>query len=37
MSAEENIALVRGFLEARAEGDLDAMDEIMAPTSSSTP
>src|ERR671912_738184 len=31
MSAEENIALVRRFLEARAEGDLDAMDEIMAP------
>jgi serine phosphatase RsbU (regulator of sigma subunit)/predicted ester cyclase len=31
MSAEENIALVRRFLEARAEGDVDAMDEIMAP------
>src|SRR5215207_8776663 len=31
MSAEENIALVRRFLEARAEGDLDAMDEMMAP------
>jgi serine phosphatase RsbU (regulator of sigma subunit)/predicted ester cyclase len=31
MSAEENIALVRRFLKARAEGDLDTMDEIMAP------
>jgi predicted ester cyclase len=31
MSAEENIALVRRFLEARARANLDAMDEIMAP------
>jgi ketosteroid isomerase-like protein len=32
VSAEEdNMALVRRFLEARAKGDLDVMDEIMAP------
>jgi predicted ester cyclase len=32
VSAEENnMALVRRFLEARTHGDLDAMDEIMAP------
>ena len=31
MSTEENIALVRRYLEARAKGDLNAMDEIMAP------
>jgi len=30
MSAEEDIALVRRFLEARARADLDVMDEIMA-------
>jgi len=32
MSTEENIALVRRYLEARAKGDLNAMDEIMAPS-----
>src|SRR5215210_420191 len=31
MSAEENMALARRFMEARVEGDLDAMDEMMAP------
>jgi predicted ester cyclase len=30
-SAEENMALVRRFLEAQVKGDLDAMDEMMAP------
>jgi predicted ester cyclase len=31
MSAEENIALARCFMEARIKGDLDAVDEMMAP------
>ena len=31
MSAEENMALARRFMEARVKGDLDAMDEMMAP------
>jgi serine phosphatase RsbU (regulator of sigma subunit)/predicted ester cyclase len=31
MSAEENMALARRFLEARGKGDLDAVDEMMAP------
>jgi predicted ester cyclase len=31
MSAEENLALARRFLEAQVKGDLDAMDEMMAP------
>jgi serine phosphatase RsbU (regulator of sigma subunit)/predicted ester cyclase len=31
MSAEENMALVRRFLEAQVKGDLEAMDEMMAP------
>ena len=31
MSAEENMALARRFLEANFKGDLDAMDEMMAP------
>jgi predicted ester cyclase len=31
MSVEENMALVRRFLEARVKGDLDTMDEMMAP------
>jgi serine phosphatase RsbU (regulator of sigma subunit)/predicted ester cyclase len=30
-SAEENMALARRFIEARVKGDLDAVDEIMAP------
>jgi ketosteroid isomerase-like protein len=30
MSAEENMALVRRFLEARVKGDLDAVDEMIA-------
>ena len=29
--AEENKALIRRFLEARAKGDLDAIEEMMAP------
>jgi ketosteroid isomerase-like protein len=31
MSVEENMALARRFLEANFKGDLDAMDEMMAP------
>ena len=31
MSVEENMALVRRYLEALVKGDLDAMDEMMAP------
>ncbi len=31
MSVEENMALARRFLEAQVKGDLDAMDEMMAP------
>jgi hypothetical protein len=34
MSAEENMALARRLMEARVEGDLDALDEMLAPTSS---
>jgi serine phosphatase RsbU (regulator of sigma subunit)/predicted ester cyclase len=31
MSAEENMALARRFWEARVKGDLDAVDEMLAP------
>jgi serine phosphatase RsbU (regulator of sigma subunit)/ketosteroid isomerase-like protein len=31
MSAEENMALARRFMEARVKGDLDAMEEMLAP------
>ena len=31
MSVEENLALAHRFLEARATGDLDALDELLAP------
>ena len=31
LSVEQNKALVRRFLEARVETDLDALDEILAP------
>ena len=31
MSAEENKAIARRFLEAQAKGDLDTLDELMAP------
>ncbi len=31
MSAEENMALARRFLEARGRADLDAMERMMAP------
>jgi serine phosphatase RsbU (regulator of sigma subunit)/predicted ester cyclase len=31
MSAEENMALARRFMEARLKGDLQAVDEMMAP------
>jgi serine phosphatase RsbU (regulator of sigma subunit)/ketosteroid isomerase-like protein len=31
MSAEENMALARRFMEARVEGDWDALDEMLAP------
>ena len=30
-SAEENMALARRFLEARIQGDQDAVDEMMTP------
>ena len=30
-SEEENKALVRRYFEARVKGDVDAMDETMAP------
>src|SRR5215217_5691973 len=30
-SAEENMALARHLMEARVEGDLDALDEMLAP------
>src|SRR5215208_7380748 len=30
VSAEENLALVRRFFEAQGEGDLDALDQILA-------
>jgi ketosteroid isomerase-like protein len=33
-SEVKNKTLARRFLEASARGDLDAMDEMMAPTSS---
>jgi ketosteroid isomerase-like protein len=35
--AEENMALARRFMEARIKGDLEAVDEMMAPTTSTTP
>ncbi len=31
MSAEENMALARRLMEARVEGDLDALDEMLTP------
>ena len=31
MSVEENMALVRRFMEARVKGDLDAVDELLPP------
>ena len=31
MSAAKNMALARRFMEARVKGDLDAMDEMLAP------
>jgi predicted ester cyclase len=31
MSAEENMALARRFMEARVKGNLQAVDEMMAP------
>jgi ketosteroid isomerase-like protein len=31
VSAEENMALVRRFLKAHIKGNLDQMDEMMAP------
>ena len=31
MSAEENMALARRFMEARVNGDLDALDEMLPP------
>ena len=31
MSAEENMTLARRFMEARIKGDLDTLDEMMAP------
>jgi len=31
MSAEENMTLAHRFMEARVKGDLDALEEMMAP------
>jgi ketosteroid isomerase-like protein len=31
VSVEENMALARRFLEARVKGDVDAVDEMLAP------
>jgi predicted ester cyclase len=31
MSAEQNMALARRYLEARVKGDLDTLDEVLAP------
>ena len=31
MSVEENMTLARRFMEARVKGDLDTVDELMAP------
>src|SRR5215210_3904997 len=31
MSAEENMALARRFMEARVKGDLDTLEEMMTP------
>ena len=31
MSAEENMALARRFMEARVKGDVDALDEMLSP------
>jgi hypothetical protein len=36
MSAAENMALARRLMEARVKGDVDAVDEMLAPTSSAT-
>jgi hypothetical protein len=37
MSPEENMALARRFMEARVKGDVDALDEMLPPTSLATP
>jgi len=37
MSAEENMALARHFLEVRGKGDLDAIEQMMAPDFTTTP
>jgi hypothetical protein len=37
MSVEENMTLARRFLEARGRADLDAMEQMMAPTSWTIP
>jgi ketosteroid isomerase-like protein len=31
VSVEENMALARRFMEARVKGDVDAVDEMLAP------
>jgi ketosteroid isomerase-like protein len=31
VSVEENMVLARRFLEARVKGDVDAVDELLAP------
>ena len=36
MSAQNNKALVRRFLQAHAKGDLDTLEGMLAPTSSTT-
>ena len=34
MSARKNKALIRRFLEAHAKGDLDTLEQMLAPESS---
>jgi hypothetical protein len=36
MSAEKNKALVRRFLKAHAKGEIDTLEQMLAPTSSTT-
>ncbi len=37
MSAKENMALARRFMEARVKGDVDALNEMLPPTLLATP
>jgi len=37
MSAEKNMAVARRFMVARVKGDVDALEEMLPPTSLATP